>query len=556
MKEKLKIGLLVDGEQVSKYVYDLAEWANTTDALQVSHVIIHSPAKAPTDRPGRLARLLRKGPIGHAKAALWQLKARLEAGRVGRVKAYRGYRQSFDIGTPVPGRIRITPIVSKSGFVHRFSDADVATIRDVGFDVLIRCGAGILRGAILSSARLGIVSFHHGDNRINRGGPPGFWEVYHRQERTGFVVQKLTEELDGGEVILRGFIPTQATHLLNVAMLYTKSYHRLRSLLLRIAQEGRLPAAEPQYPYSGTLLVAPELHELLLYLYRQVVRSVSGRLRTALRYRERWGIYFAKTGWRSAVMRRGTRVETPAGRFLADPFVVTRDGRTCVFAEDYIFRTSKGHISVFELTDAGARDLGPVVNETFHLSFPYLFEFDGALFMCPESCEANEIRIYECTEFPLKWQLRGVAMHSVAAADTMIFPNDGLWWMLTNISRTEPHDCGSELHLFWATTPLSGDWNPHPRNPILSDPLSARNGGLLRDATEIIRVAQSRQFGSYGASARLFRITRLTQEEYAEELVSSLTPEFTRGIHGTHHFHSNGVYSVWDFKKWERIAAR
>lgn len=66
-------------------------------------------------------------------------------------------------------------------------------------------------------------------------------------------------------------------------------------------------------------------------------------------------------------------------------------------------------------------------------------------------------------------------------------------------------------------------------------------------------MAQNQTFDSYGTSARLFRITRISPDDYAEELVSSITPGFVPGIHGTHHLHSDGVYSVWDFKRWERM---
>jgi hypothetical protein len=547
----LKIGLIVDGERAGKHVCELAQWASTTGVLHISHLIIQDqPA---IKRGSRIVRLVRKSPVQHANSVLWKLKSRLESPRVERVPSYRSAQAAHDLCELVPGKIRVTPIVSKSGFVRRFSDPDLDRIRREEFDVLIRCGSGILRGGILNSARLGIVSFHHGDNRINRGGPPGFWEVYHRQERTGFVVQRLTEELDGGDVILRSYIPTQETHLLNLAMLYAKSYHRLRSLLLHIARTGELPAAEPRYPYSGALLKAPKLHELAKYLLRQVARSSWTRMRTALQYKERWGICFASSDWRSAVLWRGTAVETPPGRFLADPFVATREGRTCVFAEDYSFGTSKGRISVFELDAAGVHEHGVAVEESFHLSFPYLFEFEGDLYMCPECCDARQVRIYKCTQFPLEWQLRTVAMSDVAAVDTMLFEREGLWWMLTNISSSEPRDCGSELYAFWATSPLSNDWKPHALNPIVSDPLRARNGGLLRDSNELVRVAQGRKLGSYGASARLYRITRLTPDRYCEELISTLTPDFARGIHGIHHFHSNGLYSVWDCKHWERI---
>jgi hypothetical protein len=551
MYGKLKIGLILDGELASKYVHELVDWAIKTDALCVSHLIIQSRPPA-AGRAGSFYRLLRKSPPKLARDALWRVKTRLESTRVARVPAFNGYEKTYDLGKLIPARIRLTPTASKSGFIYRLSDSDLAKVREEGFDLLIRCGSGILQGEILSSARLGVLSFHHGDNRISRGGVAGFWEVYTRQPSTGFIVERLAEEPDGGDVILRGSIPTQDTHLLNASMLFKKSYFHLRALLLQIAETRRLPASEPRYPYPGKRLAAPRFHELALYLCKQVTRSFSKRVRKVLRYRERWGVWFIKSDWRGAIMRRGSQIETPPGHFLADPFVVTRDGRTCVFAENFVFKTSKAHISAFELAADGAHELGIAVQEDFHLSFPFLFEWDGSLYMCPETRAAKEIRIYECTEFPLKWKLANVAMKNVVAADTLIFSRAGLWWMLTGISRTEPHDC-SELHLFWATTPLSGDWKPHALNPILIDPQSARNGGLLRDGNEIIRVAQNLQFGSYGISTRLFRITKLSPDEYAEEFVASITPDFMPGISGTHHFHSNGVYSVWDCKRSERV---
>ena len=65
-----------------------------------------------------------------------------------------------------------------------------------------------LKGEILNICRLGIISFHHGDNNFNRGGPPGFWEVFNREPSTGFIIQRLTEEIDGGDVIFKGKITT------------------------------------------------------------------------------------------------------------------------------------------------------------------------------------------------------------------------------------------------------------------------------------------------------------------------------------------------------------
>ena len=74
-------------------------------------------------------------------------------------------------------------------------------------------------------------------------------------------------------------------------------------------------------------------------------------------------------------------------------------------------------------------DLGPVIVEPYHLSFPFLFTHEGTLYMCPECSGSGQIRVYRCTGFPLQWELAAVLMENVSAADTMLFPRDGRWWI-------------------------------------------------------------------------------------------------------------------------------
>ena len=118
--------------------------------------------------------------------------------------------------------ILIKPLVSKSGVVFRYSNEDIEKIKNENLDILTRCGSGIQRGKILNIFTVGIISFHHADNYINRGGPPGFWEVYNKEKVTGFIIQILKDELDGGDVLVRGNIH-KILYLYNQAALYTKS---------------------------------------------------------------------------------------------------------------------------------------------------------------------------------------------------------------------------------------------------------------------------------------------------------------------------------------------
>ena len=89
-----------------------------------------------------------------------------------------------------------------------FTEDDIATIRSYRLDFIIRFGFGIIRGDILESAQYGIWSFHHDNEEKYRGSPPGFWEIYHDDPVTGCVLQRLTNRLDSGVILKKGFIKT------------------------------------------------------------------------------------------------------------------------------------------------------------------------------------------------------------------------------------------------------------------------------------------------------------------------------------------------------------
>ena len=63
--------------------------------------------------------------------------------------------------------------------------------------------SGILKGKILETSKFGVISYHHGDNDFYRGVPAGFWEVYNKDPITGFIIQKLNNELDNGEILFK-----------------------------------------------------------------------------------------------------------------------------------------------------------------------------------------------------------------------------------------------------------------------------------------------------------------------------------------------------------------
>src|SRR2546422_430396 len=203
--------------------------------------------------------------VGAARVAAGRIIA-AEQMRLREAGPHKDHYRSHDLAGIVEHVIEMTPVVSPSGRVYRFTDEDIEKVKALDLDLLIRCGSGILRGNILRASRLGVVSFHHGDNRVNRGGPAGFWECYYRWPRTGFIIQRLTEELDGGDVLVRGFFATRHYYSLNQAHVYKKSLTHLKALLGKVASTGELPQTETgPAPYSSILFRAPNLVQCVVY---------------------------------------------------------------------------------------------------------------------------------------------------------------------------------------------------------------------------------------------------------------------------------------------------
>jgi hypothetical protein len=227
----------------------------------------------------------------------------------------------------------------------------------------------------------------------------------------------------------------------------------------------------------------------------------------------------------------------PDDVFWADPFLWSRKDRRFVFFEEYSFAARKGHISLMEL-DRGARPLGTairLIDEPHHLSYPFLFEYGSALYMTPEKADTGRVDLYRCIEFPLHWEPAGTLIDGVRIADPTIFEHQRRWWMFCSARQGRLHPNHSLL-AFWSENPLSGDWRPHPGNPLVQDFSGARPGGrILRDGEgRLLRPAQD-CLRRYGHGLRLKEITFLSTDRYEERPVWHMSGEEAGGWRGMHH---------------------
>lgn len=374
-------------------------------------------------------------------------------------------------------------------------------------------------------------------------GPAGFQEVVRRDPATGFRFWETSAGVRRELAI--GAFPTLAACGLNARNLIAAAVGMLPTALGRAGAGAG--AGGQILPRSAAVAREPSSGEVARALWRTLGwgwAALAARLDIARR--EIWQVALI----RGPVQRIGqapiTRLENPPECFLADPFVVEHEGRHYCFAEEYDFRLRRGRISVFDVDAPTPVRLGVALDEPFHLSFPYVFRVDGRLYMCPETLGAEQVRIYECTDFPLGWRLHHVAIDAISAADTMIVERDGRWWMLTSLATPGARDHSTELAAFVADHPLHGAWSPHRGNPIVVEPVGARNGGLIRLGKQVFRVAQRREFNRYGAGASVRRITRLDDEGYAEHDMLPLSRDVARGAIGLHHVSGDANVTVFD----------
>jgi hypothetical protein len=194
--------------------------------------------------------------------------------------------------------------------------------------------------------------------------------------------------------------------------------------------------------------------------------------------------------------------------------------------------------------------LGIALKEDFHLSFPYIFEFKENVYMIPESAKNKDIRLYKSVNFPFDWELEEVLIDNIDAADSLVFHHNKKWWLFTNVDPLMKGDHNFQLDIYYSDSLLKGDWIPHKQNPVILEPTFARNGGILFSEDNIYRVGQ--KFGfykKYGLGFSIRKILHLDEESYIESEEVSYEDYYSSEIIGSHHIHSNSIYTVFDIWK-------
>lgn len=522
---KYRIGVILDDLHAPKWVLDLCTWVRANPAIELAALVI-----AP----------LRPAGVGDTLLKLEQAVLGLSA-------SYRSHASTYSIAGLAPVQLFLHPQPCDGAGGFGLGADEAAKLSEIRLDLLIQCGRAIPTGAVLDSAKDGVVSVIAGQDRSRNPRGAAFSEVLEGRPETAFTIERLRHGAETGELLFRGTVATAFLHSTNLLSVHARALPHLQATVERLAR-GEIATIHA----SEASETEPCPTGLLSYGVRTAHRTLQKAVRRCARREFNWKIAFVRQPWWNCDFADGIAIENPPNAFLADPFTIKVGGIDYLFAEEFPYETRKGVISAYRIEGNKAVRIGVVLEEDYHLSFPYLFEHSGEIYLIPESASGGSVKLYKSVRFPDVWAEAKVLMSDVRAVDTIIFAQGSLWWMLTTIQGTGPGLNNAELHAFHATDPL-GEWTAHRSNPIVVDARKGRNGGFLRDEQgRPCRVAQRPGFTFYGAGSAIYRIDEISRETYSESLVKEVRPDFFPALDGTHHIHAGEGITVFDFMRVER----
>ncbi len=463
-------------------------------------------------------------------------------------------KSPVDMSAELEGIDSLPCSVRVEGYSEYFHEAEVEAIRIFELDFILRFGFNIVRGDILDAARFGVWSFHHDDELLYRGGPPGFWEICHRDNVSAAILQRLTGKLDAGIILKKGYLKTiHHSYKGNLNQLLTVSAHwpaQVADEILDYSEEFvsrsetmapvfRLPSNRQMIGFLFRLLgnrirfyykelIAAEVWNI--GLINKPIHEVALGDKPIQKTEIRWLRHFGET------------------KYLADPFGFIERKKMHILLEDYSYSRKKATIS--EIIYDIARDSFSVpirvIEGSRHLSYPCIIEHENSIFCVPESYRSSTVVLYRRNFSEEAFMEESVLLKGIEAVDPTLFFHGGYWWLLFTPKKYST----THLMIYYARE-INGPYQPHRRNPVKIDIRSARPGGLpFFHEGELYRPAQDCS-ATYGGSVVINKVLKLTPDDFREITVRVIDPvpgtPFNKGLHT---LSKAGNYTLIDGKRY------
>ena len=355
---KLRIGVMTrDIEELNDYEYRILEGIIEHPSLELVLFIKDGRHQTGNSFAAKLKRNLLTSKV-FTNILFWlQLKIESLLFRQNRATTINANADRNAVAHKLKDIATIDLCPERKRFVDAFSCEDSEKVKAYNLDIILRHEFNIIRGDILNAARFGIWSFHHADNAINRGYPPGFWEIVNDEPCCGVTLQQLTPELDGGRIIDKAWFDRHWSFYKNNNDLLDKSVVLLFKNIEKLLRQGELETTK-SLVYYNRLYSKPTFGYLAQYLVNFYANVFTRALKILIPFGRPncWRLFFARGDFLEAALYRIEPAPMPRKVFWADPFLF-RDKNSeqiYVFFENFSYKAKKGKISVGKIVENSA----------------------------------------------------------------------------------------------------------------------------------------------------------------------------------------------------------
>lgn len=235
----------------------------------------------------------------------------------------------------------------------------------------------------------------------------------------------------------------------------------------------------------------------------------------------------------------------PSNQWCADPFVYEANGEHYIFVEQYENDKDKGSIGYFIFENGIPVNKGLLIENSYHMSYPDVFEYDGKYYMIPESSANSTVDLYVALEFPAKWKKVKSLITGQKYVDSTVY-QDGDQYYLISYTMIG----GYEVHVFQL------DMERQELRPLSKKRYErnvARPGGrLFVEDGKLIRPAQdcSRK---YGEALILYQVDDLNRDgvfvEHEVRRIGARELKVERSPERVHQLTTDSLYEVVDVYK-------
>lgn len=261
-----KVALLLDSDELQEWERQAVKQVLDDERLdvEIALVIVNSD-QAQSTTAKRISTLI-------SEFSLWKVLVLIRMVRR-LISASPGYRSRTPVGEAVDikdNTVQSYAPIDINGIGNRLPPGAISNLENT--DIAIRFGFGIIKGEVLDAPTYGVLSYHHGDMTKYRGRPAGFYEFINDESVAGVTVQRLSEQLDAGEIVATTHCKIADCRSLREVQerLFTASPPLLNEAVVRLRDNQ--PLKKPDT--LGTVYSTPAASDVLSYIRRRISRTI------------------------------------------------------------------------------------------------------------------------------------------------------------------------------------------------------------------------------------------------------------------------------------------